>query len=78
MNYAFDHFLDGSHPGPLLIVILGRHVQIHIGALYSKNEWLVVLIFVIGLDGFDILQRNDFSGVFVLSFGCETIKMSFC
>ena len=74
---SFDHFLYRRHPGPFLVTTLSRHMKINIWRFYPKSVGFFVLILIVGFRGFNFLQWDDFSWIFILALGRETIEMGF-
>ena len=59
---GFGHFLNGGHPGPFVLMVLGREVEVGIIGLYAEDLWSFVLIFVEGFDGGDFFKGDFFCG----------------
>lgn len=75
MNNSINHFLQSSHPSPLLVIRFCRHVQIYLRRLHSEGIWFFILVFIIRFNCLDIFKCNNLCCLFVLTFGSKAIQI---
>ena len=52
-------------------------MKVDIRALHPKDEWFIVLIFVVRFDCLNVTEGDDLSWILILSLSCKRIQMCF-